>query len=245
MLPKTVTITVAIKAVTQSVGSGGTVSTGTGVSAGDPLQSRGHDARRPRTVAIAQGVIPASQSPTGYTFLNQQVNITRRPTPRVRRSRRQTTNSAGLHLRDRQSLIPAGQDQQTFQIFRNGVLHARLPGRDDHSGRQSRSVRDDRANGTQRQAHGDHLARQPLEHGDGDAAAATTWWRSNDGAYWWTSRRPLPCRHAGVLSNDFGPDSLTAGLSGTPDGGTVDLSPSGAFTFTPDAGFCGGGQLLV
>ena len=57
------------------VTGGATVSTGSGVSAADPLQA---PSRRPKpaTVAIAQGVISASQSPTGYTFLNQQVNIT-------------------------------------------------------------------------------------------------------------------------------------------------------------------------
>ena len=71
----TVTLTVAIKAVSAVVAGGATVSTGSGVSAADPLQSAVTSPVN-GTVAIAQGVISASQSPTGYTFLNQQVNIT-------------------------------------------------------------------------------------------------------------------------------------------------------------------------
>ena len=45
----------------------------------------------------------------------------------------------------------------------------------------------------------------------------------------------------GVLGNDFGDRDMTASLSATPapEGGTVALSASGGFTFTPDPGFCG------
>jgi hypothetical protein len=43
----------------------------------------------------------------------------------------------------------------------------------------------------------------------------------------------------GVLGNDYGNSSLIAVLSGPPIGGTVDLAPSGGFTFAPAAGFCG------
>ena len=44
-----------------------------------------------------------------------------------------------------------------------------------------------------------------------------------------------------MLGNDFGDSDMTASLSATPapEGGTVALSSSGGFTFTPDAGFCG------
>ena len=50
---------------------------------------------------------------------------------------------------------------------------------------------------------------------------------------------PLIVSAPGVLGNDYGKNSLIAVLSGTPIGGTVDLAPSGGFTFTPATGFCG------
>ncbi len=119
VLPKTVTLTVAIKAVTQSVASG-TVSTGTGVSAGDPLNTA-VTTTTPAIVAIAQGVISESTSPSGYTFLNQQVNITlTNPTTGAEVT---ATNDAPLvfSFEIDMSLIPAGQTAQTFEIFRNNV----------------------------------------------------------------------------------------------------------------------------
>src|SRR6185295_11714452 len=72
-------------------------------------------------VAIAQGVITASTSPSGYTFLNQQVNITITDTAGTEI----TTSGANpfrLAFTIDGSLLPAGQNQDTFQMFRNNVL---------------------------------------------------------------------------------------------------------------------------
>ena len=71
----TVNITVAIKAVTQAVNGGDTVNTGVDATPTDPLVSSVMSPSA-ATVQIAQGVISASQPPTGYTFLNQQITIT-------------------------------------------------------------------------------------------------------------------------------------------------------------------------
>src|SRR6185295_20324277 len=71
----TVTLTVAIKAVAQTVNGGGTVNTGSTVTPTDPLASA-VTTPSAATIQIAQGVIAGSQPPSGYTFLNQQVNIT-------------------------------------------------------------------------------------------------------------------------------------------------------------------------
>jgi VCBS repeat-containing protein len=60
-----------------------------------------------------------------------------------------------------------------------------------------------------------------------------------DGVYAVDFQTPRIVSAPGVLGNDYGKNSMTAILVGTPTGGSVDLSPSGGFTFTPAAGACG------
>src|SRR4029078_10918734 len=122
----TVSITVAIKAVSDAVAGGGTIATGTLVSQADPLQSA-VPSPTAGTVSIAQGVISNSDSPVGYTFLNQQVNITV-----LDAQGQEVTASAANPIRmaftiDRSLLLP-GETEQTFQMFRNGVLIPECPG---------------------------------------------------------------------------------------------------------------------
>ncbi|HMC69627.1 MAG TPA: Ig-like domain-containing protein, partial [Mycobacteriales bacterium] len=104
----TVTLTVATKAVSAVVPGGGTVATGTDVSAADPLQSAVTSPAN-GTVAIAQGVISASQPPAGYTFLNQQVNISVTGADGAEVTA-QGANPIRLRFTIDRSLIPAGQD---------------------------------------------------------------------------------------------------------------------------------------
>ena len=62
----------------------------------------------------------------------------------------------------------------------------------------------------------------------------------NDGPYQVDYQTPLVIAASGILGNDYGRDGLTAVLSeGSEVGGTVSLSPSGAFLFMPGAGVCG------
>ena len=61
----------------------------------------------------------------------------------------------------------------------------------------------------------------------------------NDGPFLTNFETPFLSVAPGVLGNDFGGGEITAELFGTPDGGSVELSSSGAFTFTPAAGHCG------
>src|SRR4029077_1587085 len=73
------------------------------------------------TITIAQGVIAASQAPGGYTFLNQQVNITITGADGAELIAAPSSPIVLTFTVDR-SLVPAGQDYGTFQMFRNGVL---------------------------------------------------------------------------------------------------------------------------
>src|SRR4029077_16307383 len=115
-----VTITVAVKSVTAAVNPGATVSTGTGpVDPGDPLHSAVVSPSA-ATVTIAQGVIAASQAPAGYTFLNQQVNISVLD-PNGADVSASASNPIVLSFSINASLVPAGQNFSTVEMFRNGV----------------------------------------------------------------------------------------------------------------------------
>src|SRR4029079_18353380 len=116
----TVTLTVAIKAVAPAANGGGTVNTGSTVTPTDPLASA-VTTPSAGTVQIAQGVISASQPPSGYTFLNQQVNITI-----LNQAGTELTASTASPIRmaftiDGTLLLP-GENENTIQVFRNGVL---------------------------------------------------------------------------------------------------------------------------
>ncbi|MFA5911138.1 MAG: N,N-dimethylformamidase beta subunit family domain-containing protein [Vicinamibacterales bacterium] len=235
LTPKTVTLTVAIKAITQAVASG-TVSTGTGVSAGDPLNTA-VTTTTAATVAIAQGVIADSQSPSGYTFLNQQVNITVTD-PAGAEVTATTANPLVFTFEIDMSLIPAGQTAQTFEIFRNNVRVPNCLGATSIPAANLDPCVSERSNGTKVKltvltTHASHW-NLGMEATPGNDLFAL-----NDGPYLANYETALIVPAAGVLSNDLGPTSLSAVLYGTPVGGTVALAPSGAFVFTPAAGFCG------
>src|SRR4051812_43780358 len=235
----TVTLTAAIKAVSSVVTGGATVSTGTGVTAVDPLQSAVTSPVN-GTVAIAQGVISASQSPTGYTFLNQQVNITVTGTDGS-----EVTASAANPIRmvftiDR-SLIPAGQTETTFQMFRNGVLipnclgASTIPAANLDPCATVRAV--DANNNIALTILTSHASTWNM--GLSTAAVGDLPVARNDGVYAVDFQMPRIVAAPGVLGNDYGMHSLTAVAVGTPIGGSVVLASSGGFTFTPAAGFCG------
>src|SRR4029078_6928231 len=117
---QTVTLTVAIKAVSEVVAGGATVTTGGDVTPLDPLKSA-VTSPTSATVAIAQGVIAASQSPVGYTFLNQRVNTTI-PAADGTEVTALAANPIRMVFTIDSSMLPAGQDHISFQMFRNGVL---------------------------------------------------------------------------------------------------------------------------
>jgi hypothetical protein len=240
--PATVSITVALKAVSQAVNSGGTVSTGTDVTSLDPIASA-VTSPSAGTIRIAQGVIAGSQSPIGYTFLNQQINIA-------------VLNPDGSELIaplaspirltftvDRTLLLP-GQDQTSFQVFRNGV---RIP---DCLGQSSIPAANLDPCVTAREGgaalNGDVRLTIISSHASqwnmgsstsliGDAPVA-----QNDGVYQVDYQTPLVVPAAGVLGNDYARNAMRAVLSpGSALNGSVNLADSGAFTFTPAAGACG------
>ena len=169
VLPKTVTLTVAIKAVSQSVAERHGVDRHRRQRRRS-AEHRGHDADARHRDDRPGRDLRVGNRRRGYTFLNQQVNITlTNPTTGAEVT---ATNDAPLvfSFEIDMSLVPAGQTAQTFEIFRNNVRDAQLPGRHDDSGRQSRSVREQPLERHQGEAHGAHHARQSLEPRHGDAA---------------------------------------------------------------------------
>ena len=238
VLEGTVTITIATKAVTDTVGSGGTVGTGIAVSPDDPLVST-VTTPIPATVSIAQGVIAGSASPTGYTFLNQQVNITVADATGAEITATAASPLVFTFAIDL-SLIPQGQDHNTFEVFRNGVLVPNCPGATSIPAENLNPCVSAREGGTRVKltiltTHASHWNMGVAEGGLGDNLVA-----HNDGIYSANYETPVLKEAPGVLRNDFGPETITATyVEGSAEGGTVVLQPSGAFTFTPAAGHCG------
>ena len=239
--PNTVTLTVAIKAVSTVIAGGGTVSTGTGVSSVDPLQSAVTSPTN-ATVAIAQGVIAASSSPSGYTYLNQQVNITITGADGTEVTAA-AANPIKLVFTIDRSLLPATQDETTFQMFRNGILipdclgATTIPAANSDpcvTTRESGPALNNNVRLTIVTSHASHWNMGVSTAALGDLPVAV-----GDGGYLVNFQEALVVSAPGVLRNDYGKNSLTAVLSGVPTGGTVNLAPSGGFTFTPATGFCG------
>ena len=237
----TVTITVAIKAVSQAVNSGGTVNTGTGVTPADPFISS-VTTPSAASVQISQGVISASQPPSGYTFLNQQVNITI-----LNQDGTELTASPANPIRlvftiDGSLLVP-GQGT-TFQIFRNGVLIPECPGLTTIpsanfdpcvTAREGGAALNNNVRVTVISSHASRWNMGLSSSVIGDAPKA-----QNDGVYQIDFQTPLVVAASGILGNDYGRNALTAVLSpGSTIGGTVDLAASGAFRFVPAAAACG------
>jgi hypothetical protein len=238
----TVTLTVAIKAVAATVAGGATLATGSGlVDPNDPLHSA-VTSPTPATVLIAQGVIASSQAPTGYTFLNQQVNISV-----LNADGSDLSASASAPIRmvfniDR-SLLPAGQDEHTFEMFRNGVKipdclgQTTIPAANLDpciTGREGGAALNDDVRITILTSHASKWNMGLSTDGVGDAPVAIP-----DGPYAVDYGTAMVLSAPGVLGNDIGRSSLTARLVGTPANGTVTLTPTGAFTFTPDPAACG------
>ncbi|HXI31180.1 MAG TPA: Ig-like domain-containing protein, partial [Vicinamibacterales bacterium] len=238
----TVTITVALKAVAASVSAGATVTTGNGgVDPNDPLHSS-VTSPTSATVTIAQGVIAASQAPTGYTFLNQQVNISVLGPDGNDISADSSAPIKLVFFIDR-SLVPAGVDENGFQMFRNGVLIPNCLGATTIPAANLDPCVTDRADGpslnnnirlTILTSHASKWNMGLSSDAIGDAPVAM-----NDGPYLVDYQTPLIVSAPGVLGNDIGRSSISALLVGTPVNGTVNLTPSGAFTFNPDPAACG------
>ncbi len=237
LLPKTVTLTVALKAVSAVVSGGDSVSTGGEVSPGDPLRSE-VTSPTDATVSIAQGVISGSESPSGYSFLNQQVNIT-------------VTDAEGAEVTATAadplvfvfeidlSLVPDGQTHETFQVFRNGVLVPNCLGATSIPAANLDPCVSERSNGTKVRlkiltTHASYWNVGVESASIGDVLTAF-----DDGPFMTNFETEISQPAPGVLGNDFGGSTITAELFGSPIGGTVLLSPSGSFTFTPSVGHCG------
>jgi Domain of unknown function (DUF4082)/Bacterial Ig domain/Bacterial Ig-like domain (group 3)/Calx-beta domain/Cadherin-like domain/Purple acid Phosphatase, N-terminal domain len=238
----TVALTTAIKAVAQAVNAGGTLQTGTTVTPADPLASA-VTTPTAAIVSIAQGVIAASQPPSGYTFLNQQVNITIH-----NQDGTELTASTASPIRmaftiDGTLLLP-GETENTIQVFRNGVLIPNCLGQTSIpaanldpcvTAREDGPALNNDVRITILTTHASKWNMGLSSTLLGDAPVAV-----NDGPYPVDYQTPLVIAASGVLGNDYGRDGLTAVLSaGSEIGGTVSLSPSGAFLFMPGAGVCG------
>ena len=138
--PKTVTLMVALKAVSAVVSGGATVETGGPVSAGDPLRSQ-VTTPTPATVSIAQGVISGADSPTGYSFLNQQVNITVTGADGAEVTA-SPSNPLVFVFEIDLSLVPARTDPRDVPGLPERRAGAELPWRHEHPGGEPRSVRE-------------------------------------------------------------------------------------------------------
>ncbi|HXT31094.1 MAG TPA: Ig-like domain-containing protein, partial [Vicinamibacterales bacterium] len=238
----TVSLTTAIKAVAQAMNAGATLQTGTNVTPTDPLASA-VTTPSAAIVSIAQGVISASQPPSGYTFLNQQVNITI-----LNQDGTELTASTASPIRmaftiDGTLLLP-GENENTIQVFRNGVLipnclgQASIPAANLDpcvTAREDGPALNNDVRITILTTHASRWNMGLSSSALGDAPVAV-----NDGPYQVDYQTPLVIAASGVLGNDYGRDGLTAVLSaGSEVGGTVSLAPSGAFLFMPGAGVCG------
>src|SRR4051812_10764504 len=236
----TVTLTTAIKAIAGSVSGGGTVAIGNGaVDPADPLHSS-VTSPAAATVTIAQGVIAASQAPSGYTFLNQQINIVVAGADGTEIVA-SPTNPIVLSFAIDRSLVPASQDFSTFQMFRNSVLIPNCPGATTITAANL----DPCVTGRAAAGDGDVLLTILTTHasrwnmglsadGVGNAPVAM-----NDGVYSVDFGQSLSLAAPGVLANDIARSAISARMINPPGAGTVTLNASGAFVFTPAAAQCG------
>src|SRR5205814_4337713 len=113
----TVAIDVQFKTLSGTTTAGGTVSTGTTVSADDPVQAS-VTTPSPANVTISEGVVSSATLPTGFAFLNRQVNVTVTDANGIEVTG-SLTKPLTLAFTIDASLIPAGQDANTLQVFRN------------------------------------------------------------------------------------------------------------------------------
>ena len=234
--PATVTIDVRMESVSQQLTAAGTVSTGTAVTADHPLQTA-VTTPAAAAVTIAHGVL-SSTTPAGeFTFLNRQVDVT-------------VLNAAGnefvapiatpltLSFTIDASLIPPGASAATLQIFRNGVL---VP--DCLAATTTPSTQPDPCV-TSRRTNLDAsvvlsvLTTHASHWHIGVVSTDPKPVARDDSGYTTAPGTPLVVVGPGVLGNDRGRTLLKAAL-GAVTGGSVALSDSGGFTFTPAPAFCG------
>ena len=237
----TVTLTVALQAVSQPVNAGGTVSTGADASAADPLTSA-VTSPAAATIRIAEGVIAGSQPPAGYTFLNHQVNVAVL-NPDGSEVVAPVANPLRLVFTiDRTMLLP-GESELTVQLFRNGVRIPDCPGLAQIPAANLDPCVTVRQGGAA--LNGDVRLTVISTHASvwnvgssmvpGDAPVA-----QNDGVYPVDYQGSLTVAVPGVLSNDYAHNALRAVLSaGSAVNGSVTLADSGSFTFTAPPAACG------
>ncbi len=237
--PAAVSITVALKAVSQAVNGGGTVATGSDVTPGSPLVS-GVTSPAAATVRISQGVIAGSQPPSGYTFLNQQVNILVL-NPDGSELTATFANPIRLAFTIDGTLLLPGENGNSVQIFRNGVLIPNCLGQTSIPAANFDpcvTARETSNQDVRLTVISSHASRWNM--GLSNEAIGTAPVAQNDGVYSVDFQTPLVIPASGVVGNDYGRNGLTAILSaGSVVGGSVDLSASGAFTFTPGPTACG------
>jgi hypothetical protein len=165
------------------------------------------------TIQIAQGVIAGSQPPSGYTFLNQQVNIT---ILNQDGTELQASGSAPIRLAFTidGSLMLAGQDYTTLQIFRNGVLipnclgSATIPAANFDPCVTARESIGGDARLTVLSTHASKWNMGLSSASLGNSPVAV-----NDGPYQVDYQTPLVIPPSGVLGNDYARNGLTAILS--------------------------------
>ena len=225
----TVSITVNAEIVSGAVGAGGTTSTddeADGATPADPIET---SVTLPQGVAgsvsIAEGAITQVE-PEDFTFLGQQVNIT---APAA-------TAGAPLLLVFRldASIIPAGHNHTTLQVFRNGAAVENCAAEAGMSASPDPCI----------------AARELLVDGDIQLAvrtSAASQWNFGtpdntapgavDDTFETNEDTPLT---GNVLSNDDDADNdtLTAALVGAPPAGLT-FNADGSFTYTPAADFNG------
>jgi hypothetical protein len=122
----TVTITVHNEIATLTAGeSGGTVATGVGATAADPIET---SVTTPIAgeVRITEGPISGLNAAAGYSFLGQEVGITV-STITNENPLTDPNNPLILTFTVDTSLVAVGQTVLTLQVFRNGVLIPNCP----------------------------------------------------------------------------------------------------------------------
>jgi DNA/RNA endonuclease G (NUC1) len=233
----TVNITVAAELVTEPVSPGGTVSTGSEPTAADPTET---SVTSPGAGTITIAETSTSEVPTGpeassYNFLGLQVNIiapVATPADPLRL----------VFLLD-SSVIPAGQNFNTIEVFRNGVL---VPACSIEALAASPQAAIPSPCIAGRELQGDNIKLTVL------TAAASTW---NFGMKkpelnrapvavsdsYTVDEDQLIVAAPSVLGNDTDADgnTLTATLVTSPDHGTLTMSANGSLTYSPNPNFNG------
>ncbi len=237
----TVTIMVAVQAVSQAVNAGGTVTTGADATAADPVITA-VTSPVPATIRIADGVIAGAQAPAGYRFLNQQVNIAVL-NPDGSEVVATTANPIRLVFTIDGSMLLPGDTQLTLQLFRNGTLVADCIGQSQIPSATLDPCITAREGGAA--LNGDVRLTVISTHASiwnvgSSTVAGNAPVAQNDGVYQVDYQASLAVAVPGVLSNDYAKNALRAVLSpGSGVNGSVTIGENGSFTFTGAPRGCG------